>query len=362
MTVVLSHRDHGHHHGHDDHGHHHGHDDHGHHHGHDDHEHDHGHHHGHDDHEHHHGHDDHEHNTNNVDVLEIVVDADSSACSSVKKESSGCGCSGKEDAKQECPYKKDGKQECPYKKDGKHECPYKKDGKHECPYKEDAKHECPYKKDGKHECPYKEDAKHECPYKSKKEYSLYYFDIKGRAEVSRNLFKVAGIKFEDIRLDAEKFKELKQQGVFSYGQVPALKIKTKDEEFIVSQSRAIERYLAREFKLYGKTSIESLLVDVAVEGAIDARTFWAKAAFGTEEEKVANAKLFREEKFEQFLKGWEKLIKGPFVLGDEFSYADLAIYDLIQVTKERGFADFDIEKHSLKTAKLVDSVNAVLTN
>lgn len=36
-------------------------------------------------------------------------------------------------------------------------------------------------------------------------YQLYYFDIKGAAEVVRLSFILAGIEFEDIRLTKEEF-------------------------------------------------------------------------------------------------------------------------------------------------------------
>ena len=40
---------------------------------------------------------------------------------------------------------------------------------------------------------------------------LIYFDTKGRAEVTRQMFVLAGIEFEDVRLTAESWKELKDK-------------------------------------------------------------------------------------------------------------------------------------------------------
>jgi len=140
------------------------------------------------------------------------------------------------------------------------------------------------------------------------------------------------------------------------------KSKKGDKETIVPQSRAIERYLARKFKLYGKSSMDKLLVDAVVEGVVDTRLQLSKTVYSaTDEEKAAASKTFVEQTYPKFLSGFEKLIKGPFVLGTEFSYADLAVHDLVVNAKDRGFASFDVSKYSPKTAALVDSVEVILT-
>ena len=40
-------------------------------------------------------------------------------------------------------------------------------------------------------------------------YKLYYFNAKGRAEVTRWLFAIADVKYDDIRLTGEKWQEFK---------------------------------------------------------------------------------------------------------------------------------------------------------
>ena len=45
---------------------------------------------------------------------------------------------------------------------------------------------------------------------------LYYFDIKGRAEVTRQMFNLASVKFEDIRYSFEEWGQLKSSGNTGY--------------------------------------------------------------------------------------------------------------------------------------------------
>ena len=46
---------------------------------------------------------------------------------------------------------------------------------------------------------------------------LYYFDLYGIAEPIRMALTKAGVPFEDIRLNGESFKELKEAGKCTFG-------------------------------------------------------------------------------------------------------------------------------------------------
>lgn len=50
---------------------------------------------------------------------------------------------------------------------------------------------------------------------------LTYFDAPGRAEPVRIALNLAGLEFEDRRLKYPGFAEMKQQGAFPLGSVPA---------------------------------------------------------------------------------------------------------------------------------------------
>ncbi len=96
-------------------------------------------------------------------------------------------------------------------------------------------------------------------------YKLIYFDIRGRAEICRMLFKAAGQEFEDYRYpltmkdgqfsrpewDADKSKYL-------YEKIPVLEI--DGGKYIIAQSKAIERFLARRFNMLGSNDIEAAII------------------------------------------------------------------------------------------------------
>lgn len=71
-------------------------------------------------------------------------------------------------------------------------------------------------------------------------YKLTYFDVPGRGRITRYLFLLAGIEFEDNRISFEAWPELKPKTPL--GQMPYLDV--EGQETIV-QSVAIERYVAK---------------------------------------------------------------------------------------------------------------------
>ncbi|PIK56370.1 S-crystallin SL11 [Apostichopus japonicus] len=90
-------------------------------------------------------------------------------------------------------------------------------------------------------------------------YRLIYFNLKGRAETSRMMFKVAGVEFEDFRIDQKRWAEFKHMA--PQGILPVLEVNGKK----LPQSGAINRYIARELGFYGCNNWEASRIDAVVE-------------------------------------------------------------------------------------------------
>jgi glutathione S-transferase len=69
---------------------------------------------------------------------------------------------------------------------------------------------------------------------------LYYFDLYGRAEVSRQALTICGVEFEDVRVTGDSWKELKASDKCEFGSVPVLEL---DDGTCLAQSISILRYI-----------------------------------------------------------------------------------------------------------------------
>ena len=185
-------------------------------------------------------------------------------------------------------------------------------------------------------------------------YKLIYFAGRGLAETSRMLFKVADQAFEDYRYpltidngqylrpewDADKSK-------YIYEQIPVLEI--DGGKYTLSQSKAIERFLARRFNLLGNSDVEAALIgkmrvafrrekkyferlvciDAAGEQITDVRTAFNKAKAAGDD---AVKKFFDEnlkKSFAAFEKQADKNQSGYWI-GARLSLFDIQLYNLIQ--------------------------------
>jgi len=181
---------------------------------------------------------------------------------------------------------------------------------------------------------------------------LNYFNGKGMGETSRLIMVTAGVNFEDYRypikiidwstynIERKEFDDDKAAGKLwkSMGKVPFLNV----GKGVISQSKAIERYLATRFKMMGDTLEESALIDSYCEYIRDYKTAY-QAVKRKENKEEALSEWFNKtlpEKlmaFDKLLFGnmdFQNMITPPynrqFAVGNKLSLADIVIYSFLK--------------------------------
>eukprot|EP01133_Synstelium_polycarpum_P018230 gene18230-21811_t len=149
--------------------------------------------------------------------------------------------------------------------------------------------------------------------------TLIYFNGRGRAELVRYLFVLAGAKFNDVRVEFPEFSKPEYKATLPFGQLPVL----DTEHGRIAQSVAIARYVASQNNLYGSNDFEKAQVDSWVDSVQDLLT-----PFKTAKDDEAKAK-FHAETAPKFLSIYENHLKksgGQYFVGNKYSFADVAIF------------------------------------
>jgi len=177
------------------------------------------------------------------------------------------------------------------------------------------------------------------------DYKLCYFDIRGVAETARMLFAISKTPFEDKRftikmgipgnfstIERPEFDAAKSAGELdcNLGKAPYLEVDGKK----VGQSKAIERYLAKQFGLFGADDLEAAVIDQLCEHVVDFRNAYMRArSTQGDEAKAAATKKFFDETLPTNMKLFEKSLpageSGPFLLGKQVTLADVNLYQFV---------------------------------
>ncbi|XP_059143203.1 glutathione S-transferase 1-like [Physella acuta] len=176
-----------------------------------------------------------------------------------------------------------------------------------------------------------------------KNVKLYYFDGRGRAEVTRLMLAAAGVKYEDIRYTSQTWPAEKSK--MPFGQVPVISVDGK----MFGQSLAIATFVAKEAGFYPKSNLDGLKVDQVVQLGVDFQTAAGKAFFEKDEAKKSELqKDLKEVQVPKYLDLFEKLLKESgtgYFFGTTLTLADFFIYDLISGLIGRGV--LSTSKHPL---------------
>lgn len=168
------------------------------------------------------------------------------------------------------------------------------------------------------------------------ELTLVYFNARGIAENIRFLLALAQVEYNDKRypvnvVDAknkifthEEFDLDKKNGVFekSMGKLPYLIVGSGDDAQVISQSKSIERYISKKYRLMGSNLIEEARIDAVCESIRDIKERYDKTG-----DKVGYLKY----EFPIDLQNLVKILDSDtkYAIGNRMSLADVSIYHLI---------------------------------
>ncbi|KAI0130374.1 glutathione S-transferase [Xylariales sp. AK1849] len=166
--------------------------------------------------------------------------------------------------------------------------------------------------------------------------NMYYFDFKsrGRGQAVRLLWEDAGIAYDDTRYSFEEYPEAKR-GIISKmnptTNIPVVELNGR----ILTQSYAMLRHFGRLLNAYdGKTEDEKYFVDLITDIVVDWRTLFvtaflsdnAKEDFPKHQQTDRNRYLGA---VEQHLKSHSAAQSGSFIIGHEFTYGDIVLYQIL---------------------------------
>ncbi|XP_074093293.1 glutathione S-transferase-like isoform X3 [Macrotis lagotis] len=163
---------------------------------------------------------------------------------------------------------------------------------------------------------------------------LYYFNGRGRMESVRWLLAAAGVEFEEeFSKTAEDLQNLIKSGKLMYQQVPMVEI----DGMKIVQTRAILRYIAAKYNLYGKDLKEQTLIDMYVEGMRDLYDLIMFSPLTLPEERGKTISFILEKATGRFFPVYEKVLKDHgknYLVGNQLSWADIHLLELILMVEE----------------------------
>merc|ERR1712018_760574 len=158
---------------------------------------------------------------------------------------------------------------------------------------------------------------------------LTYFNVRGRAEVSRLMLAHKGVDYEDCRITGEQWKELKPKTPF--GGMPLLEYNGLE----LAQSKAVARFLARELNLAGKTRWEEAQVDMVVDCIADLFADQVKMFFEKDEKRKAEwMERMQKEIVPTAMANLEAILAkngGKHVVGNDVTWADFEVANFFWV-------------------------------
>lgn len=170
------------------------------------------------------------------------------------------------------------------------------------------------------------------------QFKLYYFEFKFRAETTRLIFEAAGKPYEDIRFEPSKWPEFKSKAPF--GTAPFLEISNGSQTLCMGESVSIARYVARKFKLAGKSDEESAIVDMYADQVTNLMDQMARILQEKDEnKKKQDRQIFESETIPKYFKLFDERIaqsKCGYLAPSGLTWVDLYLFNFIDVQGEKA--------------------------
>jgi glutathione S-transferase len=183
---------------------------------------------------------------------------------------------------------------------------------------------------------------------------LVYFPLRGRANLIRLILAHSGIQHTATVPDWPAYKPKTP-----FGQLPVLRQTSNDSnDFELSQSGAIVRYLARDAGLIPTDPQQAAFVESIVDAWADVRDLAIDAFFASESDKKKAVEKAVEATFQASAFHGKLLAKnasvGSFYVGESATIADLALFDVVD--QIRRLDDTVLDRIDVKVKKVHDLV------
>ncbi|ORX90352.1 hypothetical protein K493DRAFT_340040 [Basidiobolus meristosporus CBS 931.73] len=190
-------------------------------------------------------------------------------------------------------------------------------------------------------------------------FELSYFEIPGRAEATKLLFLHSGVPHEIKDVKWTEWEKVQMTAPF--GQLPYI-VETKEDgsKFILGESHAIERYIARKYGYLGKDLQEAAFLDSICDNgnAMTEKFFTRFDLEGEAKEKAAEN--FLQVVLPKYIKYQEEILSkngnNGFYLRDEFTLAEFLNAQMIRIVNAYSGEELFSSSKSPALWKMVQNV------
>ncbi|XP_077080423.1 glutathione S-transferase P-like [Siphateles boraxobius] len=155
-------------------------------------------------------------------------------------------------------------------------------------------------------------------------YTLTYFAVKGRCGALKMMLADYGQQLKEILVTFDEWTKGDIKASCVFGQLP----KFQDGDLVLYQSNAMLRHLGRKHGAYGKNDCEASLIDMMNDSVEDLRLKYIKLIY---QEYETGKEAFIKD-LANHLKPFETILaknKSGFLVGDQISFADYNLFDLL---------------------------------